>query len=60
VYALLAFLVYQNLLNVCEARVTQGRMDFWIGVWIVHAGVLGVTLLLFAQRMTLLRLRLRS
>jgi lipopolysaccharide export system permease protein len=60
VFALLAFLVYQNLLNVCEARVTQGRMDFWLGVWVVHAGVLAATVLLFAQRMTLLRLRLRS
>jgi len=60
VFALLAFLAYYNLLNVCEARVSQGRMDFGFGVWIVHAVVLAATVVLFAQRMTLLRLRLRS
>jgi len=60
VFALLAFLAYYNLLNVCEARVSQGRMDFSFGVWIVHAVVLAAAVVLFAQRMTLLRLRLRS
>jgi lipopolysaccharide export system permease protein len=60
VFALLAFLVYQNMLSVVEARVAQGRLDFGLGVWVVHGVVLTAIVLLFAQRMTLLRVRLRS
>jgi lipopolysaccharide export system permease protein len=59
-FALLAYLVYQNLLSISEARVAQGALEFAIGWWLVHAVVLVVLLVLFAQRMTLLRLKLRS
>ena len=59
-FALLAYLVYHNLLTVSQARVAQGRLDFSVGWWLVHAVVLAALLLLFAQRMTLLRLKLRS
>jgi hypothetical protein len=43
-----------------QARVSQGRLDFSVGVWAVHGVVLVVLVALFAQRMSLLRLRLRS
>lgn len=59
-FALLAYLVYQNLLSVSQARVALGRLDFALGWWLVHAVVLAVLLVLFAQRMTLLRVRLRG
>jgi lipopolysaccharide export system permease protein len=59
-FALLAYLVYYNLLSVSQARVAQGRLDFSLGVWLVHGVVLVALVALFAQRMTLLRLRLRS
>ncbi|MDH5220974.1 MAG: LPS export ABC transporter permease LptF [Betaproteobacteria bacterium] len=59
-FALLAYLVYYNLQSVVQARVSQGRLDFSVGVWVVHGVVLVVLVALFAQRMTLLRLRLRS
>lgn len=59
-FALLAYLVYQNLLSVSEARVSQGSLQFSVGWWLVHAVVVAVLLILFAQRMTLLRLKLRS
>lgn len=59
-FALLAYLVYQNLLSVSQARVAQGRLDFSLGWWLVHAAVLAVLLVLFAQRMTLRRSRLRG
>lgn len=58
-FALLAYLVYQNLISVSQARVAQGRLDFSVGWWLVHAAVLVVLLVLFAHRMSLLRLRLR-
>ena len=43
---------------VVQARVAQGRIDFALGVWIVHAGMVVLLLFMFAQRMQLIRLRL--
>ncbi len=59
-FALLAYLVYQNLLSVSQARVAQGGLDFAVGWWLVHGVALVVLVVLFMQRMTLLRLRLRG
>ena len=59
-FALLTYLVYQNLITVMQARVAQGRLDFSVGWWLVHALALLALAVLFAQRMTLLRLKLRS
>jgi lipopolysaccharide export system permease protein len=64
VFALLTYMVYLNLLTVSQARVTQGKLDFLLGWWPVHAVMLVILVVLFAQRMRLsgprLRLRPRS
>jgi lipopolysaccharide export system permease protein len=57
-FALLTFMVYSNLLSVSQARVAQGRLDFSIGLWLVHAGMVLLLVVLFAQRMQLIRMRL--
>ena len=57
-FALLTYMVYSNLLSVSQARVAQGRIDFSLGVWMVHAGMIVLLVFLFAQRMQLIRLRL--
>jgi len=57
-FALLTFMVYSNLLSVSQARVAQGRLDFSTGVWMVHGGMLLLLVVLFAQRMQLIRLRI--
>lgn len=57
-FALLTYIVYSNLLSVSQARVAQGRLDFGVGIWLVHAGMVALLLVLFAQRMQLIRLRL--
>src|SRR5258705_227911 len=44
-FALFTYIVYSNLLSVSQARVSQGRLDFGVGWWLVHAGM--VLLLLF-------------
>ena len=36
----------------------MGRLDFSLGWWVVHAGMVALLLVLFAQRMQLIRLRL--
>jgi len=59
-FALLTYMVYSNLLSVSQARVAQGRFAFSTGWWLVHAVMLVVLLVLFAQRMSLLRLPWRK
>jgi lipopolysaccharide export system permease protein len=56
-FALFTYIVYSNLLSVSQARVAQGRMDFGIGLWLVHAVMVVLLLFMFAQRMQLIRLR---
>ena len=57
-FALLTYIVYSNLLSVSQARVSTGRMDFSVGWWLVHAGMIMLLVVMFAQRMQLIRLRL--
>jgi lipopolysaccharide export system permease protein len=55
-FALLAYMVYSNLLSVSQARVAQGRLEFGIGLWLVHAVMVAVLVLMFAHRMQLYRM----
>jgi lipopolysaccharide export system permease protein len=57
-FALFTYIVYNNLLSVSQARVAQGRMDFGIGLWLVHAAMIALLVFMFARRMQLIRLRL--
>lgn len=57
-FALFTYIVYNNLLSISQARVAQGRIDFSAGVWLVHAAMIVLLVVLFAQRMQLIRLRL--
>jgi lipopolysaccharide export system permease protein len=59
-FAMMAFLVYQNLLSICQARVAQGQLDLSVGWWLVHALMLLALGALFAPRMTMLRLKRRG
>ena len=53
IIAVLAFAVYVNVLNTVQAYVQQERLSFGIGVWILHALVLGFVVVLFARRLLL-------
>jgi lipopolysaccharide export system permease protein len=57
-FALLTYIVYSNLLSVSQARVATGRMDFSLGWWLVHAGMVVLLIVMFAQRMQVIRLRI--
>jgi len=58
VFALLTYVVYSNLLSVTQARVATGRLDFSVGVWLMHGIMFAALLLMFAYRMQPLRLRM--
>jgi len=49
--AILIYVIYSNLLSVSQAWVTQGKLSFWLGVWVVHALMLLPLLLLFYRRL---------
>jgi len=50
VFAVLLYMVYSNTLSIAQAWVAQGRVPAPVGFWIVHAGMLVVTLGLFWWR----------
>lgn len=50
-FALFTYMVYANLLSIVQAWVSQGRLGFNTGWWVVHAGMLGVLALLFYRRL---------
>ncbi len=54
-FAILAYMIYANLLSVSEARVTLGKLDFAIGSWLVHGIMLAAVVFLFARRTRLPR-----
>jgi lipopolysaccharide export system permease protein len=55
IVAVLAFAIYLNVLNTIQAWVQQDRVSFGLGVWVVHAVVLLVVVVLFARRVYLTR-----
>jgi lipopolysaccharide export system permease protein len=57
-FALFTYIVYSNLLSVSQARVAQGKLDFGVGWWLVHAGMALLLIAMFAQHMRLVRFRL--
>ena len=57
-FAVFTYIVYNNLLSVSQARVSQGRLDFPVGLLLVHIGMVLLLVFMFAQRMQVIRLRL--
>lgn len=51
IFAILTFITYSNLLSVSQAWVAQGRIPFSIGVWVVHAMMFVMLVLLFWKRL---------
>jgi lipopolysaccharide export system permease protein len=50
VFAILTYMIYSNLLSVCQAWVAQERLSFEIGVWLVHVVMFVLLLVLFSRR----------
>ncbi|MBI2960230.1 MAG: LPS export ABC transporter permease LptF [Betaproteobacteria bacterium] len=51
VFALLTYIVYSNLVSMAQAWVSQGKLRFETGWWIVHAGMLLLLAILFWRRL---------
>ena len=50
-FALLTFMVYNNLISLTQAWVAQGKMSFVLGVWVVHVVMFFGLLVLFSRRL---------
>lgn len=53
IFALLAYLVYSNAINIGDAWVSQERVGFWYAVLLPHLLVLGVLAILFYRRLAI-------
>lgn len=51
IFALLAFMIYSNLISVSQAWVAQDKLPFEIGIWAVHVLMFVTLLLLFSRRL---------
>ena len=51
IFALLTYMVYSNLISIAQAWVSQGRLSFTTGWWVVHAVMFLVLLLMFYRRL---------
>jgi lipopolysaccharide export system permease protein len=50
IFALMTYMVYSNLISIVQAWVSQGRLPFRTGWWVVHAFMLLVLAILFLRR----------
>jgi lipopolysaccharide export system permease protein len=53
ILAIVLYMLYSNMISVTNAWVGQGKLSPGIGLWGIHALMLGVALLLFYRRMNL-------
>ncbi len=51
VFAMLTYMIYSNLVSIAQAWVSQGRLSFANGWWVVHAGMLLLLVLMFWRRL---------
>ena len=49
------YMLYSNCLNIVQSFIAQGKIGFWAGLALPHVVAIAVVLLLFAQRLQLLR-----
>jgi lipopolysaccharide export system permease protein len=52
VLAILVYMVYSNLLSIMQASIAQSRVDFFIGMWGVHAAMVLLLLVMFYRRLS--------
>ena len=53
IFALLTYMVYSNLISVSQAWVSQGKISFHMGWWVVHVAMLALLVALFFRRMSI-------
>ena len=57
ILAIVLYMLYNNMISVTNAWVSQGKLSPSIGLWGIHAVMIALTALMFYRRMTLFSLR---
>ena len=57
IFAIVLYMLYNNMISVTNTWVGQGKLSPGIGLWGIHTLMLAITLLMFYYRMTLFSLR---
>ena len=57
IFAIVLYMLYNNMISVTNTWVGQGKLPPGIGLWGIHALMLAIAALMFYYRMTLLSLR---
>lgn len=60
IFAILTFMIYNNLLSISQAWVVRGRLPFEVGVWAVHVLMGLVLVILFWKRLAVFSLWRRA
>lgn len=55
IFAILTYMIYNNLISISQAWVRQGRMQFEIGIWAVHAAMFVMLVVMFRYRLSPIR-----
>lgn len=56
VFALLIYMIYNNMLSVAQASIAQSRIALSVGLWSVHGAMIFVLLVLFYRRISVVSL----
>ena len=57
IFAIVLYMLYNNMISVTNTWVGQGKLPPGIGLWGIHALMLAIAALMFYYRMTLFSLR---
>ena len=55
VFAVLTYVLYNNLLSIFQAKTAQGVIPGWLGLWPVHLTMIAILLVLFYRQLFSLR-----
>src|SRR5687768_10110062 len=56
IFAVLTYVLYNNLLQIFQAWTTQGKIPAWVGLWPVHAVMAAIVAFLFYRQLYAVRL----
>ena len=54
------YLLYTNCLNIVQSLIAQGKLDFWVGLFVPHATALVVVVILFRHQLSVFGLFRRA
>jgi lipopolysaccharide export system permease protein len=52
VAAAFLYMLYSNCLNIVQSLIAQGKLEFWVGLFVPHAIALFVVFLLFRHQLS--------